>query len=152
MRCQGLPENVYSFKYAMERGFLVMTTTPQGKNSCWDHEKDPARVDKAIKYVIQTEQLPKDIKLYATGASQGGYFMFDMQNAKVRNLACIAPQIAEMKYKTGKEHLPTMMIWMPKDVNLTNPILETIDYLKKKQVRVAVRTPHAWKFHELLKA
>merc|ERR1719335_774164 len=44
------------------------------------------------------------------------------------------------------------MIWMPKDLNLTRPILETMDYLSKKKVRWTQRTPHAWKFHELLKA
>jgi len=152
MRCQGLPDNVYSFKYALERGYLVMTVTPQDKNSCWNHALDPKRVDHAVKYVIQTEALDTDIKMFATGASQGGYFMFDMQEKNVRNLACIAPQCAEMKWKTKHEHLPTMMIWMPKDVNLTNPIRETIDYLQKRGVRVAERTPHAWKFHELMRA
>jgi len=151
MRCQGLPENVWSFKYAMERGYVVMTITPQDKNSCWNHELDPKRADEAIKYVIQTEGLKKDIPLFATGASQGGYFMYDMQAKNVRNLQCIAPQCAEMKFKTGQEHLPTMVIWMPKDVNLTNPIRESIEYLKSKKVRVTERTPHAWKVHELLK-
>jgi hypothetical protein len=152
MRCQGMPDNVYSFKYAMERGYLVMTMTPQDKNSCWNHELDPKRADEAVKFVIHTEGLNKSIPLFATGASQGGYFMWDLQNANVRNLQCIAPQCAEMKYKTGKEHLPTMMIWMPKDVNLTNPIRESIDYLKQRKVRVAERTPHAWKINELLRA
>merc|ERR1719440_1061301 len=45
-----------------------------------------------------------------------------------------------------------MFIWMPKDVNLTNPIRESIDFLEKKKVKVAERTPHAWKFQELMKA
>merc|ERR1719316_1928330 len=58
-----------------------------------------------------------------------------------------------MKWKTGKEKLPTMIIWMPKDVNLTNPIKQTIEYLKKERhVRVAERTPHAWKIQELMMA
>jgi len=154
MRCQGLPDNVYAFKYALERGFLVMTVTPQDVNSCWHHDKDPKRVDEAVKYVLQTEELPADLKMYATGASQGGYFMYDMQHNNVRNLACIAPQCAEMKFKTGKEHLPTMVIWMPKDLNLTNPIRESINYLKSKLKpgRLAERTPHAWKIQELMKA
>jgi len=147
-----MPDNVYSFKYAMERDYLVMTTTPQDKNSCWNHELDPKRVDEAIKFVLHTEGLNASLPVVATGASQGGYFMYDMQAANVRNLACIAPQCAEMKFKTGKEHLPTMVIWMPKDVNLTNPIRESIEYLKTKHVRVTERTPHAWKIQELMKA
>jgi hypothetical protein len=152
MRCSSMPDNIYSFKYAMERGYVVMAMTPQDKNSCWNHELDPARIDEAIKFVIHTEGLNKSLPLYATGASQGGYFMYDMQNANVRNLQCIAPQCAEMKFKSGKEHLPTMVIWMPKDVNLTNPIRESIDYLKTKKVKVTERTPHGWKFQELLRA
>lgn len=153
MRCQGMPDNVYAFKYAMERDYLVMTTTPQDKNSCWNHELDPKRTDEAIKYVLHIEGLNSTTPVVATGASQGGYFMFDMQEKKVRNLKCIAPQCAEMKWKTHAEHLPTMMIWMPKDFNLTNPIRETIDYLRRdRKVRVAERTPHAWKVHELMKA
>jgi hypothetical protein len=152
MRCQGMPDNIYSFKYAMERGYVVMTMTPQDKNSCWNHELDPKRLDEAIKFVIHTENLNKSLPLYATGASQGGYFMYDIQNAEVRNLKCIVPQCAEMKVKTGKEHLPTMVIWMPKDVNLTNPIRESIDYLKTRKVKVTERTPHGWKVQDLLRA
>merc|ERR1719387_1460513 len=41
---------------------------------------------------------------------------------------------------------------MPKDVNETNPIRETIDYLKSKKVKVTERTPHAWKIQELMRA
>jgi len=153
MRCQGMPDNIYSFKYAMERDYLVMTATPQDKNSCWNHEKDPKRVDEAIKYVLHAEGLDAKTPVVATGASQGGYFMFDMQEKNVRNLKCIAPQCAEMKWKTHNEHLPTMVIWMPKDINLTNPIRETIDYLRRdRKVKVAERTPHAWKVHDLMKA
>jgi len=153
MGCQGMPENVFSFKYALERNYLVMTVTPQDKNSCWNHEKDPKRVDEAIRYVLHTEGLDAKTPVVATGASQGGYFMFDLQEKNVRNLKCIAPQCAEMKWKTKSEHLPTMMIWMPKDLNITNPIRDTIRYLKTdRKVKVAERTPHPWKVHDLMKA
>merc|ERR1719420_275586 len=77
-RCQGLPDNVYAFKYARERGYLVATINPQGPNSCWDHKLDPLRLNTAINYIIKREALPSDIPMFATGASQGGIFMFDM--------------------------------------------------------------------------
>merc|ERR1719199_1385087 len=77
--------------------------------------------------------------MFATGASQGGQFMYDIQEKEVRNLKCIAPQLAAMKYHTGKEHLPTMMIWMPKDVNETRPIRETIEYLKSRKIQELMR-------------
>lgn len=152
-RCQGLPDNVYFFKYALARNYMVMTVTPQGKNSCWQHEKDPQRVNLALQHVLKREALPLDTKMYASGASQGGYFMYDMQKAGIPNLKCIAPQCAEMKYQTHKEHLPTMVIYMPKDVNISYKVENSIRYLQKKlNGRVAVRTPHPWAIHELMQA
>jgi hypothetical protein len=131
-RCQGLPDNVYFFKYALARDYLVLTITPQGKNSCWEHKNDPKRVDVALRHVLKKEGLPLDLKMYASGASQGGYFMYDMQKAEIPNLKCIAPQCAEMKYQTHKEHLPTMVIYMPKDYNISGKIRNSIAYLNKK--------------------
>merc|ERR1719235_1653417 len=91
-----------------------MTATPDAKNSCWDHNTDPVRVSEALQFVLQVEELPSDTPMFATGASQGGYFMWDLQaNMAKQNLKCIAPQVAEIKKKSFHEHLPTMMIYMP---------------------------------------
>lgn len=152
-RCQGLPDNVYFFKYALKRDYLVLTVTPQGKNSCWEHKDDPKRVNAALHHVLQKEGLPKDLPMFATGASQGGYFMFDMQKQELPNLKCIAPQCAEIKEQTHKEHLPTMMIYMPKDYELYGAIQGSISYLKNRlNGKLAVRTPHPWAIHELMQA
>eukprot|EP00746_Dinoflagellata_sp_MGD_P158544 gnl/MRDRNA2_/MRDRNA2_86497_c0_seq1.p1 gnl/MRDRNA2_/MRDRNA2_86497_c0~~gnl/MRDRNA2_/MRDRNA2_86497_c0_seq1.p1 ORF type:complete len:428 (+),score=99.24 gnl/MRDRNA2_/MRDRNA2_86497_c0_seq1:82-1365(+) len=156
-RCQGLPENVYAFKYARERGYLTLTINPQGPNSCWDKKYDPLRLDTAVKYVIKREGLKEDIPMYATGASQGGVFLFDAQAAQkdpkvLPNLACLAPQCAAPKHTFENAHLPTMFIWMVKDHNLTNPVLKAMHKLKSKHVRVAERTPHPWKIQELMRA
>jgi hypothetical protein len=152
-RCQGLPDNVYAFKYALERDYLVLTVTPQGKNSCWEHQDDPKRVNIALQHVLKKEGLPEDTPMFATGASQGGYFMFDMQNAGLKNLKCIAPQCAELKEQTHKEHLPTMMIYMPKDYEIYGAIQGSIAYLRNRlNGKLAVRTPHPWAVHELMQA
>lgn len=156
-RCQGLPENVYAFKYARERGYLVVTVSPQGPNSCWDHDEDPARINTAINYVIKREKLPEDVPIFATGASQGGVLMFDIQSAMTKpnimpNLKCIAPQVAAPKENFDNAHLPTMFIWMTKDGNLTVPVQTAIHKLRKKNVPVAERTPHPWKVHDLMVA
>jgi len=151
-RCQGLPENVYLNKYARERGYLFLTITPSGMNSCWDHEQDPARIHAALDQVLKIEGLPADLPMFATGASQGGYLMYDLQAYdQIKNLKCIAPQAAEMKYKTHKEHLPTMILWMPRDFNLTNPIQGDLEYLRSRKLRVAERTPHPWSVSHLMK-
>jgi len=150
-RCQGLPENVYFFKYARARGYLVMTITPQGKNSCWDHESDPMRVNLALQHVLKKEGLPLNTTMYASGVSQGGYFMFDMQKAGLPNLKCIAPQCAELRKRTGEEHLPTMMIYMRKDDSIYGDVQSSIQYLKKRlNGKVAVRQVHPWAVHELM--
>jgi hypothetical protein len=152
-RCQGLPDNVYFFKYALARDYLVLTITPQGKNSCWEHKNDPMRVNVALRHVLQKEALPLDLKMYASGASQGGYFMFDLQKYELPNLKCIAPQCAEIKERTHKEHLPTMFIYMPKDNEIRGQVESSINYLKKRlNGKVAVRTPHPWAVHELMAA
>jgi hypothetical protein len=148
---------VYAFKYARERGYMTMTINPQGPNSCWDKKYDPLRLDAAVKYVIKREGLPEDIPMYATGASQGGVFLFDAQAAQkdpkvLPNLQCLAPQCAAPKHTFDNAHLPTMFIWMVKDHNITGPVLKAIHKLKSKHVRVAERTPHPWKVHELMKA
>merc|ERR1719156_366927 len=56
-RCQGLRANVYFFKYALARNYLVLTITPQGENSCWEHREDPKRVNLALKHVLKKEAL-----------------------------------------------------------------------------------------------
>jgi len=156
-RCQGLPENVYAFNMARQRGYLVATINPQGPNSCWDHKLDPARLDTAIKYIIKKEGLPSDVPMFATGASQGGIFLFDMQaeaaDPKILpNLKCLAPQCAGPKQTFSNAHLPTIFIWMPKDFNVTVPVINAIKKLRKKGVRVSERTPHPWKIQDLMVA
>jgi len=152
-RCQGLPENVYFNKYARERGYLFLTITPSGTNSCWDHEADPPRIHAALDHILKMEGLPADLPMFATGASQGGYLMYDLQAYdQIKNLKCIAPQAAEMKYKNHKEHLPTMIIWMPRDFNITNPVQADLKYLREeRKLRVAERTPHPWSVNKLMK-
>merc|ERR1719263_2080935 len=95
--------------------------------------------------------------MFATGASQGGVFLFDAQAAQqdpkiLPNLACLAPQCAAPKHTFENAHLPTMFIWMVKDLNLTVPVLNAIKKLKGKNVRVSERTPHPWKIQDIMYA
>jgi hypothetical protein len=119
----------------------------------------------AIKFVLKREGLSKDLPIFATGASQGGIFLFDVQAAQkgqpniLPNLKCLAPQCAAPKMKESGAglnftniHLPTMFIWMVKDYNLTNPVRKAMKMIKDHGVRVTERTPHPWKIQDIMVA
>ncbi|CAK0836589.1 unnamed protein product [Prorocentrum cordatum] len=138
--CLGLPEEVKLRQTARRRGYVVVSVSGgSGSRSCWHMTQDPSRVSRAIRHVVDSEELPKDIAVLATGASSGGAFMGTLAaplgpDGGLPNLKCIVPQISG----TAGENrgVPTLYVHMPRDSKTAARIEEQIRDLRERDVRV----------------
>lgn len=140
-RCLGLPEEVKLRQAARKRGYVVMSVSGgSGSRSCWHMKRDPSRVARAIRHVVDSEKLPKDIAVLATGASSGGAFMGTLAapvglDGGLPNLKCIVPQISGT---SGKNRgVPTLYVHMPRDSRTADLVEEQVRDLREQGVRVS---------------
>lgn len=139
--CLGLPEEVKLRQAARRRGYVVMSVSGgSGSRSCWHMTKDPSRVARAIRHVVESEELPKDIAVLATGASSGGAFVGTLAaplgpDSGLPNLKCIVPQISRT---VGENRgVPTLYVHMPRDSKTAARIDKQVRDLRERGVRVS---------------
>lgn len=140
-KCLGLPEEVSLRRYALSRGYVVMSVSGgSGVQSCWHGNSDVPKVAKAVAHVRQEESLDPEMPLFALGASSGGGFVGLLPGAEsssgLGKLACIVPEIMSVDSEVNKK-VPTLFIHMPKDTRTAAGVQENIQDLKSRHVRVS---------------
>eukprot|EP00435_Cladocopium_sp_Y103_P045084 s414_g12.t2 len=140
-KCLGLPEEVNLRRYALSRGYVVMSVSGgSGVQSCWYGARDVPKVAKAVAHVRQEEKLGPEMPLFALGASSGGDFVGLLPGAEsssgLGKLACIVPEIMPVD-STVNTNVPTLFIHMPRDKRTAAGVQENIQDLKSRNVRVS---------------
>jgi len=139
-KCLGLPEEVSLRRYALSRGYVVMSVSGgSGVQSCWYGNSDVPKVAKAVAHVRQEEKLGPEMPLFALGASSGGDFVGLLPGAdssSLGKLACIVPEVMSVDSEVNA-NVPTLFIHMPKDKRTAAGVQENIQDLKSRNVRVS---------------
>ncbi|CAN8279981.1 unnamed protein product [Cochlearia groenlandica] len=133
--CTGLPEELRLVRFALARGFAVLTVSSVGK--CWSLGKERKVVEDVISSWAKKHELDK-LPLVALGASSGGYFVSAL--AKDMRFSSIVVMIAEGVFdqiSIGKSYPPTLFVHMPKDVYRQQKIREFLEGLKTEGVDAA---------------
>jgi len=140
-KCLGLPEEIRLRDAARSRGYVVMAVSGgRGLKSCWNMERDLARVDAAIRHVKAAEGLREDAPVLAYGASSGGAFVgrltAPVAKGGVPHLHCIVPEIMAV-HGAPNRGVPVLFVHMPRDQRTAAAVNTDISALRKQGVRVS---------------
>lgn len=144
-QCLGLPEERQFVELARSRNYLVVAVSGgSGRQSCWYMDRDPSRVEKALRHVFHHEGLSLGkMPILATGASSGGHFMAPLAlhlsslDGFKESLRCVIPQISAFASQDADGmQVPTFFLPMSRDEGTLQAVDENIEALQRASVPV----------------